>query len=143
MNYINSAITNLQQICLDCKNYETTQCIKAKCNVGFALSIANSIEKNGLTIIKDGLELIPKEDMKNYDYRMIARCIASICKLCKQCNEKHNENCSISLARKSIEGIFLKETLYYPGNVLTYIFNIAEQSSSFADLIQEELQQLD
>lgn len=143
MNYINNAISNLQQICLDCKDYETEHCIKAKCNVGFALRVVNSIQKNGLTVVEDGVQLIPKEDMKPYDNTMMARCVASICKLCKECNENHNENCAISLARKSLESIVLKETVYYPGNILTYVFNVAKQNPSFASLIREEIKQLD
>lgn len=142
MNYINNAISNLQQICLDCKDYGTADCIKAKCNVGVALSIVNSIKKNGLTVVKDGLQLIPKDDMKPYDNTMMARCIASICKLCKECNERHNENCAVSLARKSLESIVLKEMSYYPGNILTYVVNVAKQNPSFANLIQEEIKKL-
>lgn len=52
---------------------------------------------------------------------MMARCIASICKLCKVCNERHNENYAVPLARRSLESIFLKGMVYYPGNLLTYI----------------------
>ncbi|MBZ9688536.1 hypothetical protein G9F72_019595 [Clostridium estertheticum] len=143
MNYINNEISNLQQICLDCKDYETPQCIKAKCNVGFALSVVNSMQKNGMTIVKDGLQLIPKEDMKHYDNIMVARCIASICKMCKQCMIGHNENCSVSLARRSIESIVLKEIIDYPGNVLSYIIKVAEQNQNFANLIKNEIQLLD
>lgn len=142
MDYINNTISNLQQICFDCKDYDTANCIKAKCNIGFALSLVDSIKKNGLTVVRDGVQLIPKEDMKPYDNAMMARCIASICKLCKQCNERHNENCAVSLARRSLESIFLKETVYYPGNILTYIFNVAKQNPSFANLIQQEIKQL-
>jgi len=67
MDYINYAISNLEQICLDCKYYKTEDCIKTKCNIGFALSAMKVIKKNGMSVIQDGLRLIPKEDMKNYD----------------------------------------------------------------------------
>jgi hypothetical protein len=143
MDYINNTINNLQQICLECKDYETSHCIKVKCNVGFALSIVNSIQKDGLAVVNDGLQLIPKEDMKHYDKRMVARCIASICKTCRQCMKGHNENCSISLARRSIESIVLKEIIDYPGNILTYIVNVAEQDQNFANFISEVIQLLD
>lgn len=55
----------------------------------------------------------PKEDMKHYDKSMVARCTAAICKTCNQCMKGHNENCSISLARRSIESIVLKEIMDY------------------------------
>lgn len=143
MNYIDNTIKDLQQICVECKNYGTDQCIISKCNIGSALSVANSIQKNGITFINDGLQLIPKEDMKHYDNRMVARCIASICKSCKQCMKDHNENCTVSLARRSIESIILKEIIHYPGNILTYIIKVSEQNQDFANLIKEEIQLLD
>jgi len=142
MNYTSNAINNLQQICLDCKDYGTADCIKAKCNVGFSLSIVSSIDKSGLKVVNDGLKLIPKDDMKPYENRMMARCIASICKLCKECNENHSENCAVSLARKSLETIVLKEMTYYPGNILTYVYNVSKENPGFANLIQEEIMQL-
>jgi hypothetical protein len=90
------------------------------------------------TIIEDGLSLIPKEDTKYYEMNDIEKGIASTCKLCKECNEKHSELCSISLARKSLESIFLKEMTDYPGNVLSYIVNVSKQNREFADSIMEE-----
>lgn len=142
MNFVDNAINNLQQICLDCKYYKSTDCIKAKCNVGIALSMVSSIKENGLTVVKDGLQLIPKDDMKPYDNTVMARCIASICKLCKECNEKHNENCTVSLARKSLENIVLREMINYQGNILTYIIDVSKENPSFANLIQKEIKQL-
>jgi hypothetical protein len=139
MNDIENTIKNLHQICLECKNYGTDQCIRSKCNIGFTLSAVNSIRKDGITFINDGLQLIPKEDMKQHDNAMVARCIASICKTCKQCMKGHNENCSVSLARRSIESIVLKEIIDYPGNILTYIIKVAEQNQDFANLIKEEI----
>lgn len=143
MNYINNATSTLEQICLDCKDYKTEDCIKAKCNIGFALSAMKSIEKNGLSVIEDGFRLIPKEDVKFYDKKMVAMCAAAICKTCKQCMEGHNENCCVSLARRSIESIVLKEVIDYPGNMLVYIIKVAEQDQDFADLIRKEIMLLD
>lgn len=143
MNYINYTISNLEQICLDCKYYKTEDCIKSKCNIGFALSAMESIQKNGMSVIQDGFRLIPKEDMKHYEKSIIARCTAAICKTCKQCMERHNEYCSISLARRSIESIVLKEMIDYPGNMLAYIIKVAEQDQDFADLIRKEIKALE
>jgi len=55
----------------------------------------------------------------------------------------HNENCSISLARRSIESIVLIEIIDYPGNILAYIIKVAEQDQDFADLIKKEIQVLE
>lgn len=81
MNYINNGINNLEQICSYCKDYKTEYCIKSKCNIGFALSAMESIQRNGISMVNDGFRLIPKEDMKYYDKAMVARCTASICKM--------------------------------------------------------------
>lgn len=139
MKHNNDAIRTLEQICLDCKHYQRVHCVKAKCNIGFALNALNLTKNNGFTIVNDGLQLIPKDDMKHYDRLIAARCIAAICKTCKQCMKGHNENCNISLARRSIESIVLKEIIDYPGNILTYIVKVAEQDQDFADLIQKEI----
>ncbi len=143
MSYVDRTIKNLHNICLDCENLGTTKCIRAKCSVGFSLNLIDLVKENKVMIIKDGLTLIPKEDTKYYDDRMIAICIASICKLCKGCNENHTELCVVSLARKSIEGVVLKELLDFPGNVLTYIVSVAEQNEDFANLIMKEFKRLD
>lgn len=45
MDYINNTISNLQQICFDCQDCDKADCIKAKCNVGFALRLVDSIKK--------------------------------------------------------------------------------------------------
>lgn len=138
MGKIDETIRNLQHICLECNNYGTSLCIKSKCNVGFSLKLTELMKENDTLVISDGLELLPKEDTKFYDENDIARCIASICKLCKECNERHSEFCAISLARKSIEGTYLNEMMEYPGNVLSYIVNVSKQNPNFAELIMEE-----
>jgi len=143
MSYIDITIKNLHNICFDCENSGTTKCVRAKCNVGFAFNLTELMQENKKLIVEDGLKLIPRADTKYYDARMIARCIAAICKLCKGCNTNHTELCAISLARKSIEGVILKESLDFPGNVLTYFVNVSEQNADFANLIMEEFKRLD
>lgn len=143
MDYINYAISNLEQICLDCKDFKTEECVKSKCNIGFALSAMSVIQINGYSIVQDGFRLIPKEDVRYYNKAMVARCTAAICKTCKQCMKGHNENCSISLARRSIESTVLKELIDYPGNMLGYIIKVEEQDREFADLIRKEIQVLE
>ncbi|MDF2951482.1 MAG: hypothetical protein K0S18_1065 [Anaerocolumna sp.] len=143
MTDIENAINKLEQVCVACDNYKTSQCSKIKCNVGFALKLVEDMGKNGLSAIDDGLQLIPNEDTKFYDDLLIAQSIASICKLCKNCNELHNEACTISLARKSLEGIFVKNMVGYPGNVLTYIVALSKQNPEFAGLIMNEYKKMD
>lgn len=143
MSHIDIAMKNLHNICLECENAGTVKCDRAKCSVGFALNLVEGMRENKGLIIKDGLELIPMEDTKYYDDRMIAKCIASICKLCKGCNKNHTELCAISLARKSVEGVVLKELLDFPGNVLTYLVNVSEQNEDFANQIMKEFKRLD
>lgn len=142
MNYIDISINNLKEICEDCPNYNTPDCEKENCNVGFSMTMMEHMKEGKGKILKNGLSLLPKEDTKYYDEDKIARSIASICKLCKGCNSYHTELCAISLARKSIEGTVLKELLPYPGNVLVYIINVAKQNKNFSDQIMQEFQEM-
>lgn len=142
MDYVDITMNNLQEICEECANYNTPNCLKANCNVGFSITMMEYMKGGKVKIVKNGLSLLPKEDTKYYDENKIARSIASICKLCKGCNEHHTELCTISLARKSIEGTVLKEILPYSGNALVYFINVAKQNKNFSDQIMEVFREL-
>lgn len=143
MNYTDFLQNNLNQSCADCTNYKTKECTGSKCSIGFALSIVNSIQKNGISSISDGLNLIPKDDMKYHEERTIAKSIACLCKMCRQCMKNHDENCVISLARRSLEGNVLKEFVEYPGNILMYLINVEKQNKEFTEMVRDEYEQLD
>lgn len=132
MNCYEKVETNLKEICEECKFYETSQCVPSRCNIGFATNAIKAADVNGQQAIKDGAKLIPKNDMKIYEENAIAKTIASVCKLCKNCKEKHSENCIVSLTRKSLENTRLKEEISYPGNVLMYLLNVAKENQSFS-----------
>lgn len=138
MDYYEKVKTSLKEICEECNRYETNQCIKSTCNIGFSLNAIKEANTNGVKAIKDGTKLIPTTDMKFYEENAIATGIASVCRLCKDCRENHSENCIVSLCRRSLESTHLKEGVEYPGNVLMYIVNVAKQDSSFADKIKTE-----
>ena len=143
MDYIDLTISNLHNICEECGNYGTTNCVKAQCNVGFSITMMEYKKKSKNPILNDGISMIPNEDTKYYDTKKIARGIASICKACKECNDGHSEFCPISLARKSIEGTILKDLEAYPGNVLAYLVNVGKQNPDIANLIMEEFKNLE
>lgn len=133
---------SLKNICEECKFYKTNQCIPSRCNIGFASNAIKAAKTNGQQTIKDGVKLIPIDDMKIYEENSIAKSIASVCKLCKECREHHNENCIVSLSRRSLERTRLEEEVIYPGNVLMYLVNVAKQNTSFSDKIKTEYSQL-
>jgi len=138
MDCYEKAETSLKEICEECNYYETNQCVKSTCNVGFALNAIKNANMNGQIAIKDGTKLIPITDMKFYEKNAIAKGIASVCRLCKDCRENHSENCIVSLCRRSLESTYLKEKVEYPGNVLMYLVNVEKQDSSFANKIKTE-----
>lgn len=142
MDYVDLTLNNLRDICGECVNRGTEQCIMAECNVGFSITVLEYRKESQRLILKDGIQLIPKEDTKFYDEKKVARSIASICKSCKECNERHTESCTISLARKSMEGLFLQDMLPYPGNILSYFVNVGKQNQNFANLIMEEFREM-
>lgn len=127
---------SLKQICLECPGYNTKECLKSKCNIGFALNTINYAKENSVIVLEDGEKLIPTDDMKYYKDELIADSIAEVCKLCKDCRENHSEHCIISLCRRSLENTVLKENTPYPGNVLMYLMNVSKQNPSFAVLIK-------
>ncbi|WP_288222240.1 CDGSH iron-sulfur domain-containing protein [uncultured Clostridium sp.] len=138
MNYYENTEENLTLICLECKFYGTKDCIKSKCNIGFALNAIKASNPNSIQIITDGQKLIPKSDTKLYNKNLIAKGIASVCKICKECNKGHDDNCTISLARKSLERTYLSDDVDYPGSVLMYLFNVSKQDQDLADKIKSE-----
>lgn len=138
MNYYEKTEENLNLICLECKFYETKDCIKSKCNIGFAINAIKASKQNGIQIIDDGLKLIPKNDTKLYNKNLIAKSIASVCKICKECKKAHNDNCTISLARNSLEHTCLSDDVVFPGSILMYLFNVSKQDQDLADKIKTE-----
>ena len=142
MNYYERVEENLNKICLECKFYNTSQCIPSKCNIGFAKNAVEAAKENGLKIIGDGIKLIPKNDIKLYNKDLIAKSIASVCRLCKECKQDHDENCIISLSRKSLESTYFKDDVIYPGNILMYLVNVAKQDQKFADKIKAEYDEI-
>ena len=142
MNCFEKVEKNLKGICEECKFYETDQCVPSKCNIGFASNAIKAASINGQQSIKDGIKLIPKNDIKIYEENEIAKSIASVCKLCKNCKENHSEDCIVSLTRKSLESTRLKENVVYPGNVLMYLVNVSKENPSFSDKIKIEYSQM-
>lgn len=142
MSYYEKIEESLNKICLECNFYETSECIKSKCNIGFAINSVKAAKKNGLQIINDGFKLIPKNDIKVYNKDLIARSISSICIFYKECKHEHHENSIISLARKSLESTYLKDDVNYPENILMYIINVAKQDQQLADKIKAEYDEI-
>ena len=138
MNSYERVEENLKKICEECKFYGTSQCVPSRCNVGFAANAIKAAKNNGQQIIEDGIKLIPLHDMKVYDENLIAKSIAGVCKLCKECKEGHSENCIVALSRRSLERTYLSEDVNYPGNVLMYLFNVTKLDSNFSDKIKAE-----
>jgi hypothetical protein len=134
---------SLKEICEECKFYSTNQCVTSKCNIGFAINAINAAKVNNQQVIKNGTKLIPRNDMKVYEENAVAKSIAGVCKLCKECKENHSEDCIVSLSRRSLESTQLKDEIVYPGNVLMYLSNVAKQSPSFSDKIKAEYIQAD
>lgn len=142
MDHYQNVAKNLKEICEECKNYGTNQCVPSNCRIGFAAAAIKLAQNNGEQVIENGVKLIPTGDMKFYEEYAIAKSIASICRLCKDCNENHSEECIVSLSRRSVESTYLKDAVVYPGNVLMYLMNISKESPDFANKIKKEFAQL-
>lgn len=142
MDYLNNVEKNVKEICEGCCHRGTEQCNYRMCNIGFVDYVAKNIKDNSTYSIADGESLIPKRDLKYYDENIIAHGIANVCRLCKDCNENHSENCVVALIRRSFEYTQLKDKIEYPGNVIMYLMNISKQKPEFAELIKEEYTRL-
>ncbi|EKQ55816.1 MAG: hypothetical protein A370_02531 [Clostridium sp. Maddingley MBC34-26] len=128
----------MKEICGDCCQKGSDNCNYRKCNIGFAKYVVENIKDKAIKAIEDGENLIPKDDLKYYEDKIIARGIANICKLCKDCNENHSENCVVALTRRSLEYTQLKDKIEYPGNVLMYLMNVSKQNPELAESIKLE-----
>lgn len=138
MDYLNNLEGNIKEICSECCHKGSDKCSYRKCNVGFASYVVKNIKDNATKTIDDGESLIPKDDFKHYDERVIAKGIANICRLCKECNENHSENCVIALTRRTLEYTQLRDRIEYPGNIIFYLMNVAKQKPEFSELIKHE-----
>ncbi|AFS79750.1 hypothetical protein Curi_c27570 [Gottschalkia acidurici 9a] len=138
MDYLNNLENSIREICNECSERETEKCSYRKCNIGFGDYVVKNIKDKSIYFIPDGESLIPKDDFKYYDEKVIASGIANICRLCKDCNEKHNENCVIALARRTLEYTQLKSKVSYPGNAILYLMNVSKERPEFAELIKQE-----
>ncbi|GFP76972.1 hypothetical protein [Clostridium fungisolvens] len=138
MDYLNNVERSVKEICNDCCHKGTDKCNYRMCNIGFVEYVAKKSKDNSTYAIPDGENLIPKNDFKYYDEKVIASSIANTCRLCKNCNENHNESCVISLIRRSLEYTKLENKVVYPGNVIMYLAGVSKQKPEFAELIKEE-----
>lgn len=138
MDYLSNLESDIKEICNDCRQIGTENCNYRKCNIGFAKYVIENVRDKSIKSIDDGENLIPKDDLKYYDEKIVASGIANICKLCKECNTNHTENCVIALTRRSLEYTQLKDKIEYPGNVLMYLMNVSNQKTEFAELIKKE-----
>lgn len=138
MDHLSSLENDMKDLCSDCHHEGTEKCNYRACNIGFAKYVVENIKEKAIKVIQDGENLIPKNDLKYYDEKIIASGIANICKLCKDCNENHSEDCVVALTRRSLEYTQLKDRIAYPGNVLMYLMNVAKQKPEFAEVIKKE-----
>ena len=143
MDYLNSLESNISEICNDCNQKGSENCTYRKCNIGFTKYVVENIKDKSIKSIEDGENMIPKNDLKYYDDKIIARGIASICKLCKECDTNHSEDCVVALTRRSLEYTQLKDKISYPGNVLMYLMNVAKEKPEFAEAIKHEFMSID
>lgn len=142
LNYLNNLEKHLNTICNECGDNGTEKCNVKQCNIAFTKYIIKYTKENSQPILKDGEILIPKDDIRFYDEDSIAYGIANICKLCKECDQDHNEQCVISLMRQSLEITQVKDQISYPGNILGYLMNVSKQNTYFAELIKDEYMKL-
>jgi hypothetical protein len=138
MDYLNNLERAIKETCDECHHKGTEKCSYRKCSIGFTQYVVKNIKDTSIYSIADGESLIPKDDFKYYDEKVIARGIANICRLCKECNENHSENCVIAMMRRTLEYTQLKERIEYPGNIIMYLANVAKQKPELAELIKQE-----
>ena len=138
MDYLKDLENNIEEICNECSHRASERCNFRRCNIGFADYVIKNIKDNQTYSIDDGENLIPKDDFKYYDEKVISKGIANICRLCKECNENHSENCVIALTRRTLEYTQLKDKIAYPGSIIPYLMNVAKQKPELAELIKEE-----
>ncbi|WP_207644872.1 hypothetical protein [Clostridium beijerinckii] len=82
MDCLSNLQNDIKEICDDCCQNGSENYNYKKCNIGFAKHVAENIKDKAIKSIDDGENLIPKNDLKYYEDKIIARGIANICKLC-------------------------------------------------------------
>lgn len=72
MSKFKNANLSLISLCNECPNYNSMDCSKSKCLVGFAKDILQISEETSERSIKNGLSMIPIYDLKPYNKELIA-----------------------------------------------------------------------
>jgi len=124
--------------CENCIDFN--KCIESKCLVGYALMCIDYSEKTGKTQISGGHKMIPDQDSKSYAVDFVADGLAQTCLECKNCMDNHTNDCVIAISRHCLEKSRIKKTIFYKGNVITYLFDLANVDKDLAERTRDAYQ---
>jgi hypothetical protein len=112
-------------------------CNKLKCLVGFAWNVAKYGNDKGMTRVAGGKQLLPVDDYRVFYEDDVIVALAETLKQCKNCSDNHDEDCSVSLIRGSLEHALLGENLDYKGSVLSYLMELQTVNPRIGQLVAE------
>lgn len=105
---------------------ECNNCQSYKCLIGFGKMVVKYAQNKNIYNIRQGEEMVPRGDYKVFDREPLIEALAETCVQCKNCNDSHDENCSVSLIRNALENALLGQNISYAGSSGLYIMEVGK-----------------
>lgn len=125
----------LESLCLSLAHCRT--CDKNKCLVWYAQTVC-SIELNSQNqMIKNGINMVPTGDAKEYDLNSVIDTLALTLSACNECGGEHFENCNINILRLTLTHalVGIGDLFDYRGSVTLYLLNMVKINSVIGNRI--------
>lgn len=126
-----------------CKTVEECgTCQSHQCLIGFCKTVTKYATTKNIYLIPNGEELVPRNDYKVFENETLVGALAETCFQCKNCQDNHDTNCSVSLIRNSLENALLGQNVPYLGSSGLYIMEIAKLNQTIGGELMENFQRL-
>lgn len=121
-----TAVSHLVDKC--CKTEEECgSCPRNKCLVGFARIVLEYAVQKGVFRIPQGNNLIPQGDFKLYYQADLTEALAEILCQCQNCQDNHQADCVINVARLALELALLGDNQHYSGSAFAYLIETSRK----------------
>jgi len=110
-----------------CKTIEECgTCEKATCLIGFAQTVLDYARTKNTTRVPQGHKFIPENDLRVYYEDELLEAISEVLLQCQSCQDNHEEDCVINIARRCLERALLGEYVDFSGSITAYLVRIAK-----------------
>jgi len=96
--------------------------------------------KNAVRIPR-GHNFIPEDDLRLYYQDDLLETLSEILLQCQSCQDNHEEDCVINIARRAMERALFGEYMPFSGSIAAYLLQVARQEPSLGEKLASLYQQ--